>query len=337
MNVFLFAVLLCISSAKARVLISGSSTVYPFATVIGEEFVHKTGHQMPIVESIGTGGGFAAFCAGNGINSPDVVSASRAIKQSEIAQCVANNVTYRETTLGLDAIVLAMHINTNSNDFVQSLTETELFNAFAREVAINGEVVPNPFKKWSDINPQFPNIDIIIYGPPSTSGTRDAFSHTALKEYCKMLPEFKAKYKEKTEEHCSLVRNDGRFIESGENDAFIIHKISLKNGAVGIFGYSYYMENKSKLHPLKINNIMPNNYSISTLKYKIARPLFFYFKNESMKSNIELQKFYKEATSDEAIGFNGYLEDYYLVPLDKKFIVNHKLNNTDSNLIIHND
>lgn len=324
-------------TAQAKILISGSSTVYPLVTVIGEEFAHKTGLQMPIIESVGTGGGFASFCAGNGINAPDVVSASRTIKQSEISKCMGNGISYTETTLGLDAIVLAMHANTSGQDFIQTLTDGELFNAFAREVVRNGEIIPNPYKKWSDINPALPKIDITIYGPPSTSGTRDAFTQTALKDYCKMVREFQEKYKEKTEEHCSLIRNDGHFIESGENDAFIIHKISLKHGAIGIFGYSYYMENKVKLHAIKINGIAPNNYSISTMKYKIARPLFLYFKNSSLASNSDLQKFYKEASSEEAIGFNGYLEEYYLVPLDKKFLANHKLNTTDRNLIISND
>lgn len=335
MRILLLFFLAC-GFASARILIGGSSTVYPFVTVIGEEFVHKTGYAMPIIESIGTGGGFSAFCTGNGINSPDVVSASREIKKSEATECMKNDVTYKHTILGLDAIVLAMHNNTNKNDFINTLTEEELFNAFAREVIIGGEVVKNPFMKWSDINPNFPDTEIVIYGPPSTSGTRDAFVHVALKDYCKDIPEFQKKYQEKAIDYCSLLRNDGRFIESGENDAFIIHKISLKSGAIGIFGYSYYMENKSKLHPLKINNILPNNYSISALKYKIARPLFLYFKNSSLQGNLELQRFYKESSSEEAIGFGGYLTDYYLIPLDKKFMAQHKLN-SESNLTSQND
>jgi len=317
---------------NAAILMSGSSTVYPFATVLAEEFAYKTNIQTPIVESIGTGGGFSAFCMGNGVNSPDIVNASRPIKKLEQVHCMKNGVSYTPVIIGIDAIILAMHSNNEKSALIHSLTDSEIFKAFAREVVIDGKIVTNPYEKWSQINPKLPDFEIIIYGPPSTSGTRDSFTQIALVQHCSKMLEFKEKYKEKLEQGCSLIRNDGRFIESGENDTFIVHKISLRKGSIGIFGYSHYMENKTKLHAVKINGVNPNSYSISTGQYKISRPLFLYFKNASLQNNLDLQKFFKEVKSPDAIGFGGYLESYHLIPLDKQFLANHKLNEIDSNL-----
>jgi phosphate transport system substrate-binding protein len=331
---FFFLAFVIVLHSKASILMSGSSTVYPFAIVIAEEFAYKTNLQTPIVESVGTGGGFSAFCRGNDVNSPDIVNASRPIKQGEKSECIKNNVSYTSIPIGLDAIVLAVHSNSKYEDIPKSLTEDELFKALARNVLHNGEIITNPYNTWSDINPKLPNVDIVIYGPPSTSGTRDSFTEIALTNYCIQIPAFHEKFKEKTKQACSLIRNDGRFIESGENDAFIVHKISLRNGAVGIFGYSHYMENKTKLQAIAINGISPNNYSISTTEYKIARPLFLYFKNASLKEKPEVKLFYKEASSEEAIGFGGYLEGYHLIPLDKQFLANHKLNEMDNTLTL---
>ncbi len=322
---------------SAAILMSGSSTVYPFATVLAEEFAYKTNIKAPIVEAVGTGGGFSAFCNGNGTNSPDIVNASRPIKESEQVRCMKKNVSYMSIPIGLDAIIIAMHSNNQSSDLIRSLSDEEIFKAFAREVVIDNKIVKNPYEKWSQINPLLPDIAIIIYGPPSTSGTRDSFTHIALVQYCSKLPEFKAKYGSKIEQGCALIRNDGKFIESGENDTFVVHKISLRKGAIGIFGYSHYMENKTALHAVKVNSVNPSNYSISTGQYKIARPLFLYFKNHSLQNNEDLRKFLKEVKSSDAIGFGGYLESYHLIPLDKQFLANHKLNEIDSNLTSLND
>jgi len=336
--IFAFFVLTVASfNANAAILMSGSSTVYPFATVLAEEFSYKTNIQTPIVEAVGTGGGFSAFCNGNGVNSPDVVNASRPIKKSEQVQCMKNKVAYTPVIIGLDAIIIAMHSNNKRLELIQSLTDEEIFKAFAREVVIDGKIVKNPYEKWNQINPSLPDTEIIIYGPPSTSGTRDSLTQISLVQYCSKIPEFKAKYKEKLEQGCSLIRNDGKFIESGENDTFVVHKISLRKGAIGIFGYSHYMENKTKLHAVKVNNINPSNYTISTGQYKIARPLFLYFKNQSLQNNDDLKKFLKEVKSSDAIGFGGYLESYHLIPLDKQFLASHKLNEIDGNLTSLND
>lgn len=301
-------------NVSAAVFMSGSSTVYPFATVMAEEFSHKTHLPTPIVESVGTGGGFSTFCYGNNENSPDIVNASREIKESEKKECEKNNVSYQKINIGLDAIVIAMHSNTTQNNFISSLTDDELFKAFARNVLVDGKIIPNPYNKWSEINSALPNSEIIIYGPPSTSGTRDSFSEIVLTNYCMKIPEFHTKFREKTKHACALMRNDGRFIESGENDAFIVHKISLRNGALGIFGYSHYMENQSHLKVIKINDISPNTNTISLMQYKISRPLFLYFKENSLKTKQDVMLFHKEASSMNAIGKDGYLSEYHLVP-----------------------
>lgn len=311
--IFLF--LSVFQSANAVIKMSGSSTVYPFAIVMAEEFSFKTKLEAPIVESVGTGGGFAVFCKGNDANSPDIVNASRRIKESEKEQCSTNNVSFTKEAIGLDAIIVAMHSNTNSKYFIPSLTSKELFDAFARNVVVDGNVVPNPYMKWSQINPKLPDIEISIYGPPSTSGTRDSFTEIVLTDYCTKQPEFQKHYTTKLKQRCSLIRNDGRFVESGENDTFIVHKISLKNGSVGIFGYSHYMENHSKMHAIKVDGIPPSNQTIATGKYKIARPLFLYFKESSLQKNPEVKLFYKEVTSSSAIGVGGYLEGYHLIPV----------------------
>jgi len=336
LNIITLLLFFCFN-AHSTILMSGSSTVYPFATVLAQEFSYKTNLQTPIVESIGTGGGFSAFCMGNGANSPDIVNASRPIKEAERVQCIRNNVAYTPVAIGIDAIILAMHSNNETQNLIQSLSEEDIFKAFAREVIIDNKIISNPFQTWKQINAKLPDIPIIIYGPPSTSGTRDSFTQIALVQYCIKIPQFKEKYKDKLEQGCALIRNDGRFIESGENDTFIIHKTSLRKGSIGIFGYSHYMENKSKLHAIKISNILPNSYSISTGSYKIARPLFLYFKNASLQSKPDLGAFFAEVKSNDAIGFGGYLESYHLIPLDKQFLVKHKMNEIDSNLTALND
>lgn len=297
----------------ASIKMSGSSTVYPFAIVMAQEFAFKTNLQTPTVESVGTGGGFSIFCKGNGANYPDIVNASRLIKKNEINECKKNDVSFVEKKIGLDAIVIAMHNFSKKDDSITSLTSDEIFNSLARNVVIDGKVVPNPYKKWNEINPRLPNLNIVFYGPPSTSGTRDSFTEIVLTEYCMQKKEFQKHFPDKLKQNCSLIRNDGHFIESGENDTFIVHKISLKSGAIGIFGYSHYMENKSKINVIKIDNVTPSSDTISTRKYKISRPLYLYFKNASLQNNPSVKLFYQEVTSDDAIGKNGYLQDYHLV------------------------
>ncbi len=314
--------------ANATVLMSGSSRVYPFAIVIAEEFAFKTKLHPPIVESVGTGGGFSVFCNGNHPNSPDIINASRKIKDSEQKECAKNGVEYQSVTIGLDAIVIAMHANNKTT--INSLTDDELFKALARNIVRNGKIIPNPYQKWSDINPNLPNSDIIIYGPPSTSGTRDTFTKIVLATPCMKNKYFRLQYKKQLKSICSLMRNDGKFIETGENDAFIMHKISLRNGAVGIFGYSHYMENKHNINAIQINGVSINQQTIATSQYKIARPLFLYFKKHSLAIKTDVRLFYKEATSSEAIGVGGYLESYHLIPLDKEFLLNHQIKETDT-------
>ena len=224
---------------RGHIQIVGSSTVYPFAAVIAETFGRNSDYRTPIVEATGTGGGFKLFCSGIGFSYPDFSNASRAIKPSEIDRCAKNGITkIHEVKVGYDGIVLANSIK--SQKF--SLSKNEVFLALADKVPNkDNELVDNFYNKWSDINPSLPEIEIAIYGPPSTSGTRDAFVELAMEEVCKKIPAFKKAYpnSKKRKKICHLIRSDGKFIEAGENDNLIVQKLKSNPDALGIFGFSF--------------------------------------------------------------------------------------------------
>lgn len=313
------ALILAASTASARDQIRavGSSTVFPFTTTVAEQFHRTTGRKAPIVESTGTGGGMRLFCAGIGVQHPDITNASRPITKSEMAQCVTNGVSnIVELKIGYDGIVLT----TKKGAPLINLTKEQVWLALARQVPQQGKLVNNPYKKWSDIDPKLPNINIEIMGPPPTSGTRDAFVEMMMEEGCKQFTEVKAVSDARQRQQiCAQIREDGVFIEAGENDNLIVQRlVAGRPGIVGIFGFSFLEENLDKIQAIKINNVEPTFDNISNQTYGVARSLFVYVKMDHAKVIPGLNEFIDEYLSDRSMGDNGYLEKKGLIPLTRE-------------------
>jgi len=296
--------------ARDQIKIVGSSTVFPYTQAVAEEF-GKKGGKAPVVESTGTGGGMKIFCQGVGEANPDLTGASRAMKKSEFELCTKNGVTdVTEIQIGYDGLSIAQSKKGKPMD----LTKEQIFLALAAEVPDGDKLVPNPYKKWSDVDKSLPDIAITAYGPPPTSGTRDAFVELAMHEGCEELEYFK-KNKDQVKEKCTPMRQDGPFIEAGENDNLIVQRLDADPNAVGIFGYSFLYENADKLQGIKIGGIEPSFETIADKSYGLSRPLFFYIKNAHRNVIPGLNDFVAEYTSDEAMGEDGYLHERGLVVL----------------------
>ena len=300
-------------AARDTVRIVGSSTVYPFTTIVAENFGKKTGAPTPIVESTGTGGGIKMFCEGVGEDMPDAVNASRPMKQGEIDTCKANGITPIEVKIGIDAIVLAM---AKEHDDM-SISTRDLYRALAKYRIVDGKFVENTSVTWSDINPDLPSHKIEVLGPPPTSGTRDSFVELVMEKECKaeikeaglsVTPDDEKMY-------CKSMREDGAFIEAGENDNLIVQKLQKNPNAMGIFGYSFLEENASTIKGATINDVTPDFDNIQSGNYAISRPLFVYFKKEHIGVIPNLQEFIDEYQSEEAIGEDGYLTEKGLITL----------------------
>ena len=287
-------------AAEQSIKVVGSSTVYPFTTVVAERFGKDTKYGTPIVESTGTGGGMKLFCAGIGINTPSVTNASRAIKSKEAALCEKNGVSFVEFKVGNDGIAFANSVKGPKID----VTKEQLWQAMAL-------LGPQP-KKWSDIDPSLPNYDIKIMTPPPTSGTRDAWNSLVMKKGCPADI-----LKEKGKKACYQMREDGGVIEVGENDTLLINKMGGDKQLFAIFGFSYLDSSRDKVQAAKIEGSVISLDSIQSYDYPIARPLFIYFKKEHMDIVPGLKKFMKTYISKKAMGPRGYLMDLGLVPLDK--------------------
>mgnify|MGYP001437859945 FL=1 len=287
-------------AAEQSIKVVGSSTVYPFTTVVAERFGKDTKYGTPIVESTGTGGGMKLFCAGIGINTPSVTNASRAIKSKEAALCEKNGVSFVEFKVGNDGIAFANSVKGPKID----VTKEQLWQAMAL-------LGPQP-KKWSDIDPSLPNYEIKIMTPPPTSGTRDAWNSLVMKKGCPADI-----LKEKGKKACYQMREDGGVIEVGENDTLLINKMAGDKQLFAIFGFSYLDSSRDKVQAAKIEGSVISLDSIQSYDYPIARPLFIYFKKEHMDIVPGLEKFMKTYISKKAMGPRGYLMDLGLVPLDK--------------------
>lgn len=297
-----------------QIQIVGSSTVYPFITVAAEEFGNSTNFKTPIVESTGTGGGFKLFCSGLGDTYPDMSNASRAIKTSEEELCAKNGVKeITEIQIGFDGIVLA----NSKKSSRYTLTKEQLFLALAKQVPSEGKLIDNPNKNWSDIDPSLPNVKIEVYGPPTTSGTRDAFVELVMEPSCKNLPEFKAVFTDKKirKKACHLLREDGHYIEAGENDNLIVQKLQSNPKALGVFGFSFLDQNGDIVQGSIISGTEPTFENISNGSYGISRSLYVYVKNELIDKTAGLKEFVTELVSEEAAGEYGYLSEKGLIPL----------------------
>lgn len=298
-----------VSAAEARdqIKIVGSSTVYPFSSYVAEEFGATTGNPTPVVESTGSGGGMKLFCAGNGMDTPDVTNASRPMKPKEFETCAKNGVTdITGAVIGYDGIAFAQ----SSKNKALDISVEHIFLALAAEVPVDGKLVKNPYKKWSDIDKALPNRDIIVYGPPATSGTRDAFGELVMEKASKKFDAYgKAKGKYTT------IRQDGAFVPSGENDNLIVQKLEQNEAAFGIFGYSFLEENSDKVAGAKINGFEATPENIASGKYPVSRSLFFYVKNSHRSKVKGLDEYVKLFMDDKMIGPKGVLKTIGLIPL----------------------
>ena len=286
-----------VSYARDQISIVGSSTVFPFSTVVAEK-VGKKGIKTPVIESTGTGGGMKLFCKGIGVNTPDMTNASRAIKPKEKQMCFENGVTdISQVIIGLDGIAIIRSLQNEPINF----TQQQLWEALSEKGS-------KP-EKWSDIDPSLPNIKIQVLVPPPTSGTRDAFNELVMAKGCAK------EVKEANKKDCTLLREDGAAIEAGENDTLIINKIVADPNNFGILGFSYYDANKDKLRAASINGKSISKETIQDGSYPISRPLYFYVKNQHKGVIPGIDEYIKEFTSKRAISNRGYLTDLGLVPL----------------------
>lgn len=304
------------ASARDQIRIVGSSTVFPYTQAVSEQYSNMTGSASPVVESTGTGGGMKLFCAGIGVEHPDITGASRAMKSSEYELCTSNGVTdITEALIGFDGLSIAISRDNTGN---WDLSLEEIFLALAAQVPVDGKMQDNPYKSWSEINSNLPNIPILAYGPPPTSGTRDAFVELAMHAGCNNLPAVKAMNPDKDwiSENCSRMRQDGAFVEAGENDNLIVQRLNADPNSVGIFGYSFLFENLDTLKPVDVNGVTPDADTIGDKSYPISRPLYFYTKNAHRTVIPGMQEFIEEYMSEEALAPGGYLSERGLVSLN---------------------
>lgn len=305
-----------IIAANETIEVVGSSTVYPFSTVAAERFAQITGAAAPKIESTGSGGGMKLFCAGIGAGTPDITNASRRMKKSEQTLCADNGVhDIIEVKIGYDGIAVAQSLNGTE----MPLTREDLFKALARQVEVNGTLTDNPYKTWQDVNPALPAVDIRAYGPPPTSGTRDAFVELVMEKGCSqsssMLADLKKSDKKRFKAICHAIREDGRYIESGENDNLIIQKLVAAPDAIGIFGYSFLEENADKVRGLAVEGVVPEFDAISDGRYPVSRPLFFYVKKAHIGITTGLEAFVDFFVQEEVMGEDGFLAERGLIPL----------------------
>ena len=303
-----------VAQARDQIRIVGSSTVYPFTTVVAEKFGISTKFRTPVVESTGSGGGLKIFCQGIGPSYVDITNTSRRIKAKEIKKCAENGITeITEVKIGYDGIVIA---NSKSSPQMK-LDRKHIWLALGKNVMVNGKIVTNPYKTWKNVDPSLPDQKIEVLGPPPTSGTRDAFAELALQGGCKEFPEIKAMKKADKKAFknlCRTVREDGAYIEAGENDNLIIAKLEENPKAFGVFGYSFLDQNKDKLQGSIVEGNVPTFENISSGKYPVSRSLYFYIKNAHVGKIPGMIEYVIEFTSEKAFGTGGYLQEKGLIP-----------------------
>ena len=306
------------SHARDQISVVGSSTVYPFSTVVAENFGRDTGMKTPKIESTGSGGGMKLFCAGLGVNHPDITNSSRRIKKSELEKCSKAGIEVVEIKVGYDGIVIA---NSKKGEKF-NLSKRDIFLALAKDVpegnAEGGKLIPNPNKTWKEVNSNLPDIKIEVLGPPPTSGTRDAFNELAIEGGCKTFPNLKAIKKEDKKKYkaiCRAVREDGVYIEAGENDNLIVQKLAENKNALGVFGFSFLAENEDKIQGSNIDGNEPTFENIASKAYPVSRPLYFYIKTAHVDVIPGIREFVEAYTSDDAFGPDGYLSERGLIPM----------------------
>jgi phosphate transport system substrate-binding protein len=304
-------------SARDSITIVGSSTVYPFTTTVAEQFGRGGKFKTPKVESTGTGGGIKLFCNGVGPQFPDIANASRRMRPAELQICQKNGVKdVVEIKVGYDGIVLAE----NKGGASLNVTRKDMYLALAKTVpdpANPMSLIPNPYTTWKDVNPKLPATKIEVLGPPPTSGTRDSFVELYLEAGCRnfaWLDGLRTQDEPRFKRACDTVREDGAYVEAGENDNLIVQKLNANKDAVGIFGYSFLEENLDKLKGAVVDGVSPTYETIASGKYPASRPLFIYVKKAHVGVIPGITEFIAEYTSEKALGEEGYLADKGLIP-----------------------
>ena len=305
-------------SARDYIFIVGSSTVYPFATVVAENFGRTTAFKTPKIESTGSGGGIKLFCSGVGVNHPDIANSSRRIKESEVEACRRNGVEdIVEVKIGYDGIVLASSKKADR----MAVSLKDLWLALARQVPDpkgGNRLVANPYRSWSDVNSSLPRRKIEVLGPPPTSGTRDAFVELAMEGGCQafdFIKAMKSSDEGRFQSVCHTLREDGAFIEAGENDNLIVQKLDANPAALGVFGFSFLDQNADKLQGSSIDGVEPTFEAIADGTYPVSRPLFFYVKKAHIGTIPGIPEYLAEFTSERTWGEDGYLSDRGLIPM----------------------
>lgn len=305
-------------TARDQISIVGSSTVYPFATVVAERFGQTTNFKTPKIESTGSGGGMKLFCEGIGIGYPDITNASRRIKSSEYEKCQANGVEgIIEVLIGYDGIAIANSVEQDQ----LSLSLKDVYLALAKRIPSpdgSETFISNPHETWADVNPALPAKKIEVLGPPPTSGTRDAFAELALEGGCKKFGWVKALKKSDGGEYkdaCHSVREDGRYVEVGENDNLIVQKLQANPNALGIFGFSFLDQNSDTVQASLIEGNEPDFDTIADGSYPVSRPLYFYVKKAHVGVIPGIAEYLAEFTSEASWGEDGYLADKGMIPL----------------------
>ncbi|WP_176493611.1 MULTISPECIES: substrate-binding domain-containing protein [unclassified Cobetia] len=296
------------AEAREQLRIVGSSTVYPFSSYVAEELGATSDFPTPVIESTGSGGGMKLFCEGVGDSTPDITNASRRMKTSEFERCEENGVTdITEAMIGFDGIAFAQAVG----DGDINLTREQITLAVAAQVPVDGKLVDNPYTKWSEIDSSLPDRKITVYGPPSTSGTRDAFEELVMEVSTEEMEGYGG-------EGYTNIRQDGHYIAAGENDNLIIQKLVENTDAFGIFGYSFLEENADKVVGASIDGVLPEADAISSGEYPVSRSLFYYVKNQH-KDDVPAQQAYNDLfMSEKMIGELGYLKGIGLIPLPKE-------------------
>lgn len=307
-------------AARDAISVVGSSTVYPFTTTVAEQLGRQGRFKTPKVESTGTGGGIKLFCNGVGVQHPDVANASRRMNANELESCRKNGVTeVIEIKIGFDGLT----ISENKRGPSFPLTRREVYLALAKQVpdpANPTALIANPYRTWKDINAKLPAIRIEVLGPPPTSGTRDSFHELYMEAGCRSyawINQLRSVDEKRFKRICHTLREDGAYVEAGENDNLIVQKLEANPNALGIFGFSFLEENLDKLKGLKIDGVEPTFESIADGSFPAARPLYVYIKKAHIGVIPGLKEFMDEYVSERAIGEEGYLSDRGLVALPK--------------------
>jgi len=298
--------------ARDRVHVVGSSTLYPFAAAVAESVADGAKVRAPLVESIGTAGGFKLFCAGIGENTPDITDASRPMAPQEIAECARHGV--RQVVgirVGLDGMLLAGARGSP----VFSLSREQIYLALARSVPRGGRLVSNPYWRWKEISPELPDAPIRVYGPAPNHGTRDAFVALAIAPACERVPEIRALPADERRVNCLSLREDGAWIDVSQDYAVLLRRLVADPHALGVLGFSYLLNNPGTIQAARVDGIDPTEQTISAWRYPLARPLFLYVKEAHMGRIPGLAAFLQEFVSDRAIGPDGYLVSRGLMPL----------------------